>query len=295
MSKQKQMILGAAHHFLYPESMRDAQVHTRTLANMAEFEMIEALDCWVWPEQGRAKEEIRLLTQSGKVINYNIGDRFGEAPCLPCSRDPQQREAARQTMLREIDWALNCGARKIVFASGPDQPDCRADAVKRLMDFVLGLKAYLPDSVDLTLEPTDRDLDKHFLFGPLDETMDFILACREAGFSGLHVLLDMSHIPLMHTTIERAVKQCASALGHVHLGNCLISDPSHPFYGDKHVPWGYLGGVYDRQHVHEMMAKLDEIGYFTQDGRATVSFEMRPYEGLSPKESLCRFIEMLGD
>ena len=285
----KNAALGVNHQFLYPEAITDAAVHTETLKRAVQLENIDALDCWVWRGQ-RAREEISILRSSGKIINYNIGDRFGEAACFPCSPDKAERIYTYDTLMREIEYALALGSKKIVFASGPDLPEDREKAKERLAELIVTIAKQLPRDVTLALEPTDRDVDKYFLFGPLDETVAFIKMMRRYVPS-LGLLLDMCHIPLMHETLESAIEKADGTLVHIHLGNCMIKDKNDPFYGDKHIPWGYEGAEYDEQEGVKFLKMLEKIGYFDKKG-ATVSFEMRPYPNMSAEESLDRFVKV---
>lgn len=285
----KNAILGVNHQFLYPEAITDAVAHTETLKKAAELDSIDALDCWVWRGQ-RAREEKAILRGCGKIINYNIGDRFGEEPTFPCSPDKTERVRAYDTIMREIEYAYEVGSKKIVFASGPDLPEDRVGAKERLGELIVTIARQLPRDVILALEPTDRDIDKRFLLGPLDETVDFIKRVRRYA-PNLGLLLDMCHIPLMHETLESAIEKVDDTLVHIHLGNCKLDDPTHPFYGDKHIPWGYEGALYGEDEGIKFLNLLKNFGYFDKS-RATVSFEMRPYDGMSPEESLERFVEV---
>ena len=283
----KNAILGVNHQFLFPESITNAIAHTETLKKAAELESVDALDCWVWRGQ-RSREEISILRSSGKAINYNIGDRFGEDPTFPCSPDRIKRIYAYDTIMREIEYAMALGSKKIVFASGPDLPEDRVGAKERLGELIVTISKQIPRDVILALEPTDRDIDKHFLFGPLDETVDFIKRCRRY-VPNLGLLLDQCHVPLMHETLESAVEKAGDTLVHIHLGNCKLDDKSSPFYGDKHIPWGYEGALYGEEEGVKFLELLKSVGYFDKRG-ATVSFEMRPYEGETSEESLKKFV-----
>ena len=283
----KNAILGVNHQFLYPESITNAQAHTDTLKRAAELKSVDALDCWTWRGQ-RAREEMAILRDCGKVINYNIGDRFGEDPTFPCSPRREDRIYAYDTIMREVEYALRLGSKKIVFASGPDLPEDRAGAKERLGELIVTIAKQLPRDVVLALEPTDRDIDKHFLLGPLGETVDFIKRCRRYAPT-LGLLLDMCHVPLMHETLESAMAKVDDTLVHIHLGNCKLDDPASPFYGDKHIPWGYEGALYGDEEGVAFLKMLKAHGYFDKRG-ATVSFEMRPYDGMSPEESLEKFV-----
>jgi sugar phosphate isomerase/epimerase len=199
-----------------------------------------------------------------------------------------ERVRAYDTIMREIEYAYEVGSKKIVFASGPDLPEDRSGAKERLGELIVTIARQLPRDVILALEPTDRDIDKHFLLGPLDETVDFIKRVRRYA-PNLGLLLDQCHIPLMHETLESAMEKVDDTLVHIHLGNCKLDDPTHKFYGDKHIPWGYEGALYGENEGVRFLKLLKNIGYFDKP-RATVSFEMRPYDGMSPEESLDRFV-----
>lgn len=285
----KKAILGVNHQFLYPESITDATAHTETLKKAALLDNIDALDCWVW-RGSRSREEIAILRGCGKVINYNIGDRAGEKPLFVCSPEREERVRVYDTLMRELEYAMAVGSKKIVFASGPDLPEDREGAKERLGELIVLLSKQLPRDVVLALEPTDRDVDKHFLLGPLDETVDFIKKCRRY-VKNLGLLLDMCHIPLMHETLESSMEKVDDTLVHIHLGNCMINDKNDPFYGDRHIPWGYAGAEYGENEGVKFLHMLRDHGYFDRPC-ATVSFEMRPYDGMSAKESLDKFVEV---
>lgn len=283
-------ILGSNHMFLYPDSITCAEAHTETLAKLSENEHVSALDCWLWRGE-RAAAERDILKSSGKIINYNIGDRFGEAPSNPASPDKAEREYAYSTVMREIEYALSLDSKKIVIGSGRDFPSDRDAAKERFFEFIMKLGERLPRDVMLTLEPTDRDIDKHFLFGPLGETVEFVKSVRKAGFANFGLLLDMCHVPLMHETLESAVEKSRDVLEHIHLGNCVIKDKSSALYGDKHPAWNYPGSEYSSEDGVRFIKMLKKIGY-TEKENNTISFEMRPMGSLTSEESLIEFVKV---
>ena len=95
----------------------------------------------------------------------------------------------------------------------------------------------------------------------------------------------------MHETLESALSKVDDTLVHSHLGNCMIKDPTDPFYGDKHIPWGYNGAEYGDEEGVKFLLMLKELGYFNKP-RATVSFEMRPYSNTSSEDSLKKFVSV---
>ena len=276
--------------FLYPDSMVNEKAHLESLKKLAATDLVDALDCWLWRGE-TAKEERTILLDSGKIINYNIGDRFGEDVAQPASRDKAERERAYDLMMREIGYALDLGSKKIIFGSGPDHPQDRAAAQERFAELILRVAKQLPPDVELSFEPTDRDIQKFFLYGSLDETVDFIKLVRKNGFERIGLLLDMCNVPIIHETLESAIEKGGAVLNHVHLGNSVIKDPADPLYGDRHSAWNYKGGEYTEEDGVRFIHILGDIGYLDKEN-ATVSFEMRPYEGLSSEESLARFVSV---
>ncbi len=281
------VILGVNHQFLYPNAISDPKAHTETLKKLSENKNISALDCWIW--RGKENEESKILLDSGKIINYNIGDRFGEKIALPASKDKCEQDRAYDLMMREISYALKVNSKKIIFGSGPDDPNDRQGAISRFKELILRVSKNLPKNVELSFEPTDRDIDKFFLFGPLSETVDFIKDLKNNGVN-VGLLLDMCHVPLMYETLDSALEKGKEVLNHVHLGNCLLKDKSSPFYGDKHIPWSYPLSEYTEKDAVNFIKSLKDIDYLKDD--ATISFEMRPYDELSAEESLNRFVEV---
>lgn len=283
-------ILGINHQFLYPEAIVDAKAHTESLKELSSFENIDALDCWLWRGES-AKEETAILKSSGKIINYNIGDRFGEDVCRPASASHEERDYAYSKIMREIEYALALDSKKIVFATGPDFPNDREGAKERFFELVMKLLSELPGDVVLALEPTDRDIDKHFLFGPLDETVSFIKKVRDAGGTNFGLLLDMCHVPLMHETLDSALDKVDDTLVHIHLGNCMIKDKNDTLYGDKHPAWCYTGGEYGEEEAVYFLRKLKAMGYLDMPGN-TITVEMRKMDGLGARESLDEFVRI---
>ena len=285
------VILGVNHMFLYPESMTDEKAHTENLKEIIKTDLVDALDLWVWRGKERSREEISILRDCGKWINYNIGDRLGEKAVVPCSASKEEITYAYDILMREIDYAVECGAKKLVFGSGPDDVSDHSGALERYFEFLIKLSEQVPKDMKICLEPTDWDIDKHFLCGPLSESVVLAENLRNEGVQNFGLLLDMSHIPIMHETLESAVDKCKNVLTHIHMGNAVIKNKKSPFYGDKHIPWSYPDSEYTENDGITFIKLLKQIGY-TDSENATASFEMRPYEGMSARETLEKFVSV---
>ena len=146
--------------------------------------------------------------------------------------------------------------------------------------------------VTIAMEPIDRDIDKRMLFGPVPETTAFIQQMRRAGMCNFGMLLDMGHIPLMRATLQSAVADALPVLEHVHLGNCILKNKANPFYGDKHICWGYPDGEYTDADGVTMMQLLQDCGYTAREN-ATITFEMRPITNRTADQSLAHWIDVI--
>ena len=198
---------------------------------------------------------------------------------------------AQAAMMREIEFALELGSKKIVFGSGPDDPSDHNGAKERFFEFIMKVTESIPSGVSLSFEPTDWDIHKRFLFGPLDETVDFIKRVRAAGVPGIGLLIDMCHVPIIHETLESAIDKGGDVLNHIHLGNAVIKNAADPLYGDCHPAWSYPGSEFTEDDAVRFIKMLGDIGYLGNEG-ATVSFEMRPYTNTSSEESLEKFVSV---
>lgn len=283
--------LGINHQFLYPASMTDEAAHTASLREVIKLRGVDAIDAWIWRGEARAAEEIAILRDCGKIVNYNSGDRFGEEPFMPAHPDPAVRQRTIDRYLREFDYALRLGCKKIVVGSGPDYPDDREAAIERYVETMCCLLRQLPEDVIVTLEPTDRDIDRFYLFGKVAETADCIHAVRAAGCTNFGMLLDMGHIPLMHETFESSIAGLGDTLDHLHIASCLLDDPNHPLYGDKHIAWGEPGSIYTPEDgiTFLRMIRAQKPEYFARPD-CTVTFEMRTMTGCDPQQTVDRLL-----
>ena len=173
----------------------------------------------------------------------------------------------------------------------PDDINDHEGAKERFFELIMKVSEQIPADVELSFEPTDWNIHKKFLFGPLDEMVEFIDKVRAAGFERIGLLLDMCHVPIIYETLESALAKGARVLNHIHLGNAVIKNPADELYGDRHPAWSYPGSEYTEQDGIRFIQMLDHVGYLNKEG-ATVSFEMRPYTGMTADESLARFVSV---
>lgn len=288
MSFQKILKLGVNHHLLYINRCSDPIEHEKSLYQLLRDERFELLDIWVPNVDPVREREIKAIRESEKQIIYNIGTRAGEPPAHPATLSPDERKYSIEFFKRELENAIAVGAKKVVTNSGPDVPENREAAFEALVDFYVEICSYVSarKEMDILIEPTDRETDKCKFIGPSAQAVKLAKRIHQAGCNNFASMVDMCHIPLMGESIEQAMITTKGYIGHIHLGNCILKNPDHPLFGDKHVPWGIHGGEFDVEDVADLLSLGLQIGYFSPQNCGMASLEMRPYPNKTPEESL---------
>jgi sugar phosphate isomerase/epimerase len=130
----------------------------------------------------------------------------------------------------------------------------------------------------IILETFDQvSFGKNCLIGPTRQAVRIAEAVGK-DHSNFGLMIDLSHLPLLGESAQEALGLAKDHLLHVHIGNCVMKDSSHPAYGDSHPRFGCEGGENDVSELAEFLKVLREIGYLGRDDRF-VSFEVMPMKG----------------
>ena len=188
-----------------------------------------------------------------------------------------------------VEWGINqaqeLGCRALAVLSGPVSED-RDAARERLAGSLKQLCAYAESrhggDLSITLETFDQvPFGKNCLVGPTEEAVAISAAVRQE-FPGFGLMLDLSHLPLLGESAERAISTAGDHLVHVHIGNCAMDSPEHPAYGDNHPRFGVPGTRNDVPELTEFLRVLLDTGYLSRERRGVVSFEVKPLPGEKP-------------
>jgi sugar phosphate isomerase/epimerase len=187
----------------------------------------------------------------------------------------------------QIRTAAAIGATGFVFASGADvPPDERPAARKAFANFCRWFCGALkPHGITALLEPFDRTIDKKFLYGPTAECVELIESLGPE-VDNIGIELDIAHLPLMGESPAQGFRTTAPYLKRVHLGNCVLKDTSSSWYGDKHPPVGLPGGEIDTPQLEEVLRLCLDLGYLNRENRGALVFEMQPFPGKTPDQTV---------
>ncbi len=291
---QKYMQLGIVHFMIYPQLLRGDGPILETARRIAADPFFEALeiglvnDPAVLPQLKAMAEESQLtLGVGGQPGLLTTGGNLANL-------DEAGRLAAVANVKASIDRAYAVGARLMAFFDGKNsypgpekEAQARAQLVKSVQELCAYARAKATDyTLVLSLEVFDRAIEKRSLLGPAPLVADVAAEVRTAGCDNFGVTVDLSHIPQLGETARQSLEPVRDYLVHLHVGNCLLTDKSHPAYGDYHPPFGCPGSANGADELVEFLRVAFEIGFFDKKfptGRPVVTFEVKPLPGGDPE------------
>lgn len=196
------------------------------------------------------------------------------------SLDEEERAKAVDALKSGLDEAYKLGCKEFQFLSRGYEKGKEAEYLDALVRSTKEICTYAASkgSMPVVLEVFDHTIDKKSLLGPAALVREYAeKVCPE--HDNFRIMIDCSHIPMIGETIDEAVDPIVGYIGHVHVGNTLISDPSHPSYGDNHPRFGYPGSENDTEYLAAFLQKMKDIGYLSKGGENYLSFEVKPQAG----------------
>jgi len=271
--------VGLIHFMAYPQCMQGEGPILETLSTICAddyFTLVEIT--WIRDPDVR-KAAKAMIAQAGMKCVY------GSQPPLLSQKlnlnDPDQagRRKAVDQVKANIDEAAEMGCGGLAFLSGRYPGDAgKARALELLYESVAELCEYAQGkgNLPIALETFDQvGYGKNALIGPTVDAVSFAEKVR-AKYANFGLLLDLSHMPLLGETAKEMLIPARDVLGHVHIGNCVMSDSSHPAYGDNHPCFGIPGGENGVDELAAFLECLFEIGYLDGKTVRPLSFEVKP-------------------
>ena len=286
---EQYMNLGICPTMLMPESFKCDKAHLAAVKMGSELDNYTALDLYLTEDSSIAQEEIKILRNSGKIINYNSPAQFQLPGAYDAgSEDMSSRNNAYDLVRRHLDYAAELECKLFVVTSCPDDPLRRNDIGKYFYDFTQKTCVYAKErNIKVVIEPIERHRFKKLFLGPTSEVVEFVRHLQENGCDNLSVMIDFGHLPLMEETAKEAVDlSMRVGLGHVHFGDAVLN-PANPLCGHMHPAMCEREGSYSMEDISEQLMELFRCGYLkkTAEEKPFVSLEVRPYAGVSAKTS----------
>ena len=193
------------------------------------------------------------------------------------------RQKALASLKEGIDEAYEIHAADFAFLAGRYEEETKEASFQALLASTRELCAYAAQKGNMPVlcEVFDYDIAKRSLVGPVELVRRYAkIICREYENFGL--MVDLSHIPMLHETLEENLLPVRDYIRHAHMGNTVIKSPDCPAYGDEHPRFGFPDSENDVEELAAYLRLLLKIGFLNEKDRPIVSFEVKPFEDEDP-------------
>jgi sugar phosphate isomerase/epimerase len=277
------MKVGLVHFMAYPSTIKGEGPVFETLKKIVLDDYFTAIEITAIKDKDERKKVKTLLDASHMTIAYGAQPRLLTTGLNINDLNEEDRQKALDNLKEGIDEAYEMGAVGFAFLSGKYEEATKERSYKALINSTKEICAYAKSKGDMkvALEVFDYDVDKKSLIGPATLALRYAKEIREE-FDNFGLMVDLSHIPLIHETIEDSLLPVKDYIIHAHIGNCVVKSPDMPAYGDLHPRFGFPNGENDVEEVIAYLKVLFDIGYLGEGKRPIVSFEIRPFADEDP-------------
>ena len=269
--------IGLIHFMAYPSTIKGEGPTEETIREIAIDDYFDVIEItWIKNPEVRKKVK-KMLDSSHLSVVYGGQPRLLTTGQNINDLDESKRKIAVENLKEGIDEAIEMGAVGFGFLSGKYTEDKKEEAYQALVKSTKEICAYAKSkgNIKIAHEVFDYDIDKCSLVGPVDLAKRYAEEiCAE--FDNFGLMVDLSHIPILHESSRQSLIPIKDYIIHAHMGNCYMRDKKDPAYGDAHPRFGYPGGENDVEELVEYLKVLMEIGYLNPDNRRILSFEVKP-------------------
>jgi len=279
----KYMKVGLIHFMAYPSTIRGEGPILETIRKIAVDDYFTAIEITTIKDKEVRTQVKKMLDSSHMRIAYGGQPRLLTTGLNINDLNEEGRQKALENLKEGIDEAYEIGASGFAFLSGKYADDKKEEAYQALVNSTKELCTYAANkgNMKIALEVFDYDIDKKSLIGPAPLALRFAKEIR-AKHDNFGLMVDLSHIPMIHETIEESLLPIKDYIIHAHIGNCVIKSPDLPGYGDLHPRFGFPNGENDVEQVTEFLRLLLKIGFLNEKNPPIVSFEVKPFGDEDP-------------
>jgi sugar phosphate isomerase/epimerase len=279
----KFMRVGLVHFMAYPSTIKGEGPVEETIKKLALDEYFHAIEITTIKDVGVRQRVRKMLETAHMTVAYGAQPRLLTTGLNVNDLNEEGRHRALSNLKEGIDEAYEMGATGFAFLSGKYDETTKEESYQALVRSTREICSYVKSkgNMKVALEVFDYDVDKKSLVGPADMALRYAKEIRsEHEHFGL--MVDLSHIPLIHETIEESLLPVKDYVIHAHIGNCVVKSPEMPGYGDLHPRFGFPNGENDVDEVVEYLRVLLQIGFLNEQKPPIVSFEIKPFGDEDP-------------
>lgn len=280
----KYMKVGLVHFMAFPSTIKGEGPVYETIRKVALDDYFTAIEITTVKDPAERQKVKQMLQTSHMTVAYGGQPRLLTTGLNINDLNEEGRQAALANLKEGIDEAYEIGATGFAFLSGKYEEATKEESYQALVASTKELCAYAKSkgSMRVALEVFDYDVDKKSLIGPASLALRYAKEIREEH-DHFGLMVDLSHIPLIHETIEESLLPVKDYIIHAHIGNCVVKSPDLPGYGDVHPRFGFPGGENDVEQVRDYLQVLFDIDFLNTENPPIVSFEIKPFGDEDPE------------
>lgn len=274
----KFMKVGLVHFMAYPTTIKGEGPIEESIKKIVLDEYFHAIEITTIKDPEVRQKVKKMLDSSHMVVAYGAQPRLLTTGLNINHLDENERQKALDNLKQGVDEAYEIGAKGFAFLSGNYEESTKEASYQALIKSTKEICTYVKSkgNMKVALEVFDYDVDKKSLIGPAEIALRCAKEIRsEHAHFGL--MVDLSHIPLIHETIEESLLPVKDYIIHAHIGNCVVKSSEMAAYGDVHPRFGFPNGENDVKEVVDYLRVLLQIGFLNKDNPPIVSFEVKPF------------------
>lgn len=282
-SMRQYMKVGLIHFMAYPTVSKGEGPIEETFYKIAVDDYFEVAEI-TWMKDPATRKRVKKMIETAHLtVTYGAQPRLLTTGLNINDLNEAGSQQALASLKAGIDEAYEMGATAFAFLSGKYSEESKEEAYQALVQSTKEICAYAKSKGDMkvALEVFDYDVDKKSIIGPVALAKRFAAEIT-AAYDNFGLMVDLSHLPLLHETPEESLIPIKDYIIHAHMGNCVVKDPSYPAYGDAHPRFGFPNGENDVEELTAYLRVLLSIGFLNKENRPIVSFEVKPFEDEDP-------------
>jgi len=282
-SLHKYMKVGLVHFMAYPETMKGEGPIIETVKKIILDDYFDAIEITTIKNPEDRQKVKKMLESSHMRVAYGAQPRLLTNGLNINDLNEEGRQKALANLKEGIDEAYEMGAAGFAFLAGKYEESTKEESFNTLVKSTKEICAYVKSkgNMKVALEVFDYDVDKKSLIGPASLALRYAQEVRKE-YDNFGLMVDLSHIPLIHETIEESLIPVKDYIIHAHIGNCVVKSPEMAAYGDVHPRFGFPNGENDVDEVVHYLKVLMQIGFLDGKKLPTVSFEIKPFGDEDP-------------
>ena len=282
-SMRRYMKVGTILHVSYKELGSGEGPILQQLKKIVTDPYFEVVEVAQMKDPAVRRAAAEMISQAHMVCTYGGQGRMLGAGLNINDLQEEGRQKALASLKEGIDEAYEIHAADFAFLAGRYEEATKEQSFQALVRSTRELCDYAAQKGNMPVlcEVFDYDIAKKSLIGPVETVRRYAEEiCREYDNFGL--MVDLSHIPMLHETLEENLLPIRKYIRHAHMGNTVIKDPSCPAYGDEHPRFGFPDSENDVEQLAAYLRLLLQIGFLQEENRPLVSFEVKPFETEDP-------------